>query len=174
MKFVNALILFALGLISFVMIRLLFSGGIELPERPMVKWSQVQSLETAGEKLGRFLFPMLKKQQALCFSGEAPEGRLFAQALTTTLKGLGLAIPVGSWGETLNSCYEIHVLHLGGQDHQTLCQQQGLREACVAHRANKKLKSKLKGKDPTLYWMSLYQVEEKRALFLLSHKEAKN
>ena len=69
MTWVNRLLVVAGLFITGVMVYLMVSG-IKTRKPRMIKWSAVESPQVAGQKVGRFFYPILKKSQKISIAGQ--------------------------------------------------------------------------------------------------------
>ena len=154
---VNYLIAAAGLFISVVMI-FVVTRGVDLPARPMVKWSQVESAEKAGEKIAPFLFPVLKESQSLSISGDSNFAQVFFQAF----KERAADIAPESLVLNKDGAFKIEVVHLRGNFIEECMK--GDKKACVLKTASNKLKRK--NPEEGSLWVSLYRYSKDQALLI--------
>lgn len=155
-------------LITFVMIRTVLLG-VHLPERAIVKWSPIEDVTDTSARIADFLYPMLKQQYGVCINDEPAGAQAFVAGLKARLKARNLSILTFS-SELAESgkCFSIYIRQVAPETFRNLCPQ-GDSLACVGLRALKKLDKK--NKQPNQDWVSLYRLDNQKAvLFYLAKK----
>jgi hypothetical protein len=158
MSKVNILIILASLFITGVMI-FLSVEGVHLKERRMVKWSAVDSVELAGVKIARFMFPLINDKKVLSFSGPQPFTQDFFQGFSSQGHKNNPAARF-VLGEQKESAFHIQIENLD-QDFVEACRN-GDRVSCIGVKAKNKFQKK--ERDTAKLWLNMYRVSEDEAL----------
>jgi len=155
-------------LITVVMIRTVLLG-VQLPERAIVKWSQIHDAMDSSSRIADFIYPMLQAKEEVCFSREPLTSRAFVEGLKTRLAKRNLPLvnfPTES--ASPEKCFAIHIREVDSKVFKDLCPK-GDSIACIGLRALKKLESK--DRRPNQDWVSLYRIDTQKAvLFYFTNK----
>ena len=161
MKKVNVLIILAGLFISGVMIFLLMSG-VKARQKKMVKWSAVETPEQAGQKIGRFFYPILKEHKSLIIE----EGSLFSQKFSQGFVAEAAIIsPNTDVVFGADGSGDDHFFLMVRKPDKENCVKQcsnGQYEACVCVGSIKKFSKK--NRDPSKYWINIIQLKQNKAI----------
>ena len=171
MNKIKYLILLA-GLFICLVIFKVLREGVHLPERAMVKWSNVESPEEAGRHLFPYLFPILSKGNKVQLQGDTKFYNEFSVALLLEIKKRNLPTPIemtkkAENEETDKDKFVIEIKELKSTYPET-CTEPTSAE-CLGKKALAKFKKVKDHKRPG-FWISMYQTSEHHSVLFFKEQ----
>jgi hypothetical protein len=118
---VKYLLIIASFIICFVMVSLIFKG-VHLKPKLMVKWSQIDSLEIAGQEMAQFLYPIFKENSDVVVISQEKLSHYFFKGLyeETLINLKTVSIQMGE-SKVSEKSFVIQVIELKEEDLNLKC-----------------------------------------------------
>lgn len=144
--------------------------GVYVRERQMVKWSAVESVEKAGDKIAMFMFPIVKEAEAITLEDNSEFSSKFFTAFKKRASGYSdqEKILLSSFTEKDNGFF-IFVKNIN-HDFLTACKT-GDRISCIGNSAQKKFLKKKP--DFNKIWVNMYRLSKNQAIVFYNYKNLK-
>lgn len=153
--------------ISFVLIKVM-KTGVRLPERPMVKWSQVESAEKLSHRLTLFLFPLLKESKKILVAGDSEFANQLFHASERWLKknNIETLLQKSLTQIVSKDDFFIRILPLDKESFTGLCRD-NINYGCTGLKALKKFNKKQRASDKI--WVTMYRLADKEAVLFFTN-----
>ena len=147
----------------------LMVSGIKTRKPRMIKWSAVESPQVAGQKVGRFFYPILKKSQKISIAGQGSFSSEFFEGFKASAEKISPTTKVfsndlGKSGADLL----IQVIELNTERCTQDCptgQETNCECKLALWRFNKKTRDRSK------QWIHIVRTEESKAALFIVHPE---